>query len=201
MTNRLNRAIAGALVAIFAVATPALAFAAASVDLKGQTAKLLGQWTTKSTTQTLPADVLNSFDYEVFATEAIKPHASALTPAQTTKYHQVFEALLKKTVHRQAGTALADTKYTVNEAKVAGNNATVDVTARMPKDDTQTSVIFTWTKHADDWKITDLSIDGGSLVRDYSNQFGRIIKRDGADALIARLEKRLNGVAEESARL
>src|SRR5262249_55135872 len=150
-------------------------------------------WTTKSHSGALPADVVNSFDYESFATEAIKPHAAQLSPAQNVKFHQIFEALLKKTVHRQAGSALADTKYTVADPKVTGDKATVDVSARTPKDDTTTSVVFTWHKKGDEWKISDLAIDGGSLVRDYSNQFGRIIKRDGVDALIARLEKRLAG--------
>jgi len=178
------------------------AFAASSADLKTQTGKLLAQWTAKSHSSALAPDVVNSFDYESFATQAIKPHAAQLTPAQNTKFHQVFEALLKKTVHRQAGSALADTSYTVSDAKVTGDKAIVDVSAKTPKDDTTTSVVFTWHKKGEDWKIMDLSIDGGSLVRDYSNQFGRIIKRDGVDALIARLEKRLAGTGgEESARL
>ena len=177
------------------------ASAASTADLKSQTSRLLSQWTTKSNTGALPADVVDSFDYEAFATEAIKPHASQLNATQMAKYHQVFEALLKKTVHRQAGSALADTKYTVAEPKVAGDKATVAVDAKMPKDDTQTNVLFTWKKKGEDFKIVDLSIDGGSLIRDYSNQFGRIIKRDGVAALIARLDKRLSGTAEESARL
>lgn len=189
------------MVAALVVSAGAPAFAATTSDLKASTSRLLEQWTSKSGTSSLPADVVNSFDYETFATDAIKPHAAQLNATQMAKYHQVFEALLKKTVHKQAGTALADTKYTVAEPKVAGDKATVDVSARVPKDDTNTSVLFTWKKKGDDWKIGDLSIDGGSLVRDYSNQFGKIIKRDGVDALIARLEKRLNGAAEESAKL
>jgi len=191
----------GAVAVAASLLATAPAFAAGSGDLRTQTTKLLGQWTTKSNASQLPADVVDSFDYETFATEAIKPHAAQLNATQMAKYKQVFEALLKKTVHRQAGSALADTKYTVAEPKVSGDTATVDVTARMPKDDTTSSVVFTWHKTGETWKIVDLSIDGGSLVRDYSNQFGRIIKRDGVDALIARLEKRLNGAAEESARL
>ena len=189
------------MVVAFVVSAGAPAFAATTSDLKSSTSHLLEQWTTKHNTATLPADVVASFDYESFATEAIKPHAAQLNATQMAKYHQVFESLLKKTVHKQAGTALADTKYTVAEPKVAGDKATVDVSARVPKDETTTSVVFTWKKKGDDWKIVDLSIDGGSLVRDYSNQFGRIIKRDGVDALIARLDKRLNGAGEESARL
>lgn len=200
MTKRIVKVVGSVVVALSMLAT-ASASAAGPPDLKGQTTKLLGQWTTKSNATQLPTDVVDSFDYETFATAAIKPHAAQLSAAQMTKYKQAFEALLKKTVHRQAGSALADTKYTVAEPKVAGETATVDVSARMPKDDTQSSVVFTWHKTGDNWKIVDLSIDGGSLVRDYSNQFGRIIKRDGVDALIARLEKRLNGAAEESARL
>jgi phospholipid transport system substrate-binding protein len=199
MTSRFLKFLGAAIATSMLAAVPA--FAAGAADLKVQTTKLLGQWTTKSGSSQLPPDVVDSFDYATFANEAIKPHASHLSATQMTKYKQVFEALLKKTVHRQAGSALADTKYTVAEPKINGDTATVDVTARMPKDDTTSNVVFTWHKTGDSWKIVDLAIDGGSLVRDYSNQFGRIIKRDGVDALISRLEKRLNGANEESARL
>lgn len=199
MSKRIHTLLASLLVAFGVTVSPA--YATGTGELKSQTSRLLQQWTSKSNTGALPADVVNSFDYESFATEAIKTHAAQLSSQQTAKYQQIFQALLKKTVHRQAGSALADTKYTVGEAKIDGGKATVAVDATMPKDDTQTSVVFTWRKKGEDWKIVDLSIDGGSLVRDYSNQFGRIIKRDGVEALLSRLDKRLTGTSEESARL
>lgn len=182
-------------------AGPALAGAAANPgDLKVQTTRLLEHWSKKASGQ-LPTDVLDSFDYETFTTAAIEPHKAQFSAAQLAKFGEVFDALLRKTVHRQAGAALKDTRYTVAAAKVNGELATVEVKAHVPKDDLDTMVVFTWKKRGSQWRIVDLSIDGASLVRDYTNQFGRIIRKDGVDSLIAKLEKRLAGQTEESARL
>ena len=40
--------------------------------------------------------------------------------------------------------------------------------------------------------MRDLSFDGSSLVKDYENQFTRIIKKDGADALARKIQARLD---------
>ena len=39
------------------------------------------------------------------------------------------------------------------------------------------------------WKVSDISVDGISLVTNYRSSFGRTIKRKGVDALIAKLRE------------
>ena len=39
-------------------------------------------------------------------------------------------------------------------------------------------------------KLADLSFDGDSLVRDYQNQFSRIVTKDGAEGLLKKLDQR-----------
>jgi phospholipid transport system substrate-binding protein len=183
-------------------ATPAFA-----ADLRAQTARLLEFWTGRTQTgkaiptEKLPADVVASFDYETFATAAIEPHKAQFSATQLQKYRQVFDQLLRKTVHRQAGAALGDTRYSVGAAQDKGDRSVVEVKAHIPKDDLDTTVQFVWAKKAEAFRIVDVVIDGSSLVKDYSNQFGRIIKKDGVGGLLAKLEKRLSGAGEESARL
>ncbi len=41
------------------------------------------------------------------------------------------------------------------------------------------------------WRVVDVTTDGVSMVRNYRDQFGRIIARDGWAELIARMERRL----------
>lgn len=191
------------LIASLGIASPAFA----ATDLKAQTARLLEYWTGRTqsgktlATDQLPADVLASFDYETFTSAAIQPHKEHFDQSQLARYQSVFTSLLRKTVHRHAGAALANTRYTVGKPVQKDGTATVDVKAHLPKDDLDTTVQFVWSKKGDEWKITDIVIDGSSLVLDYRNQFGRIIRKEGVSGLLAKLEKRLAGQSEESASL
>ena len=41
------------------------------------------------------------------------------------------------------------------------------------------------------WRVSDVTTDGVSMVRNYREQFNRIIDRDGWDELISRMQRRL----------
>ncbi|MCK5689855.1 ABC transporter substrate-binding protein, partial [Myxococcota bacterium] len=45
----------------------------------------------------------------------------------------------------------------------------------------------------------DVLFDGASLVKDYSNQFARLIKKNGVDGLIEKMKKRLKKEEESYA--
>ena len=40
-------------------------------------------------------------------------------------------------------------------------------------------------------RIVDVALDGASVSLDYENQFGRVLRKDGADALIGKMQARL----------
>jgi len=56
----------------------------------------------------------------------------------------------------------------------------------------EVGLIFHWVQVGKNFKLFDLSIDDASLVKDYQNQFGKIIKEEGADSLVNKLKKRLD---------
>ena len=66
------------------------------------------------------------------------------------------------------------------------------------KEDFEITVTFHWMDSGSDWRIVDVSFDGASLVKDYRNQFGRIIDKEGAKGLLKRMVDRLQ--EEESKR-
>ncbi len=49
-----------------------------------------------------------------------------------------------------------------------------------------------------DWIAYDLAIDGVSMVANYRKSFGEIIKKDGFDGLVSKMEKRLAEVKKDS---
>lgn len=43
----------------------------------------------------------------------------------------------------------------------------------------------------DDWMVYDIVVEGVSLVRNYMDQFNEIIRKDGYDSLLARMQERI----------
>ena len=47
------------------------------------------------------------------------------------------------------------------------------------------------------WQVRDIVTDGVSLARNYKYEFNQILKKDGIDGLIARLESKLAVLAKK----
>lgn len=132
------------------------------------------------------------FDYPTLTAGAIEPHKNKLTPAQQTKVKESFTELIRLVSYPNSGTFLRDAKYTVKPGKKEGEKAQVVMHAEVPKEDFETDVAFVWEEQGGTYRIVDVRFDGSSMVRDYANQFGRIIEKEGSEGLVKKLETRLN---------
>ena len=65
------------------------------------------------------------------------------------------------------------------------------MTIRFEGEDTDSKVTFHWASAAGTWRLYDVSFDNASLVKDYQNQFGRILEKDKAEGLLKKLAKKL----------
>ena len=54
------------------------------------------------------------------------------------------------------------------------------------------TIDYSMSPASDEWKVFDILTDDVSLVKNYKRQFRRVIKEEGWDGLIARMEKKLN---------
>ena len=52
-----------------------------------------------------------------------------------------------------------------------------------------THIDYVMRRSGGDWRIVDIIVDDVSTVDNYRSSFGRIIKKEGMDGLIARLNK------------
>jgi ABC-type transporter MlaC component len=128
------------------------------------------------------------FDFQLLTTEPLVPHRAKLTADQQTKVKSMFGELIRLVAYPKSGNFLRDAQY---KLKAGPKPDEVTMDASMPKEDFKTSVIFRWKQHAGSWRIVDVSFDGSSLIKDYTNQFGRIIDKDGAEGLVKKLTSRL----------
>ena len=131
------------------------------------------------------------FDYDHMVMEPIRPHRRHFSRSQIKRYDAMFRELLSIAPHISSGGALSRLDYTLEGPKLESSKAHVTMDAFDPEEDIETTVIFHWEKKKGVWRIFDVSFDGASLVKDYQNQFGRIIKKEGSDALLKRLEARI----------
>lgn len=137
-------------------------------------------------------------DYEALSRDALGSHWQARSEAERRE----FVALLRQLVERNYQDNLNRTmQFTVRydgEAPASGGAVVVRTSARSRTNRRAPAVEihYTMRRAGNAWKVTDVSTDGVSLVRNYRNQFGRIIQRDGWADLIRRMRQRLSGNAE-----
>lgn len=131
------------------------------------------------------------FDYDRITADAIAPQKANLSADQLQRYKQMFKELIRLVAYPDSGAFLKRAQLTISPAQANGAGQIVAMDCKIPADDIETKVVFTWAKRADGLRVTDVAFDGSSLIKDYQNQFGRIIAKDKATGFIALLEKRL----------
>ncbi len=126
------------------------------------------------------------FDREALTTTPIAPHRAKFSDAQAARFGELFWALLRLVAYPDSGAFLREAETQLAKA----GDASTRLKARLPKDDLETEVVFHWKPGPDGLRVVDVDFDGASLMKDYQNQFGRLIAKHGVDGLIAKLEAR-----------
>jgi phospholipid transport system substrate-binding protein len=75
----------------------------------------------------------------------------------------------------------------------------VQVPTRVVVKGEPTAIVYAMRRAPQGWRIVDIVVDDVSTVQNYRSSFDRIIRREGIDGLIARLERGTAGGAQKSA--
>jgi phospholipid transport system substrate-binding protein len=131
------------------------------------------------------------FDFERLGTDPIAPHQKSFKPAQLQTFKEVFGALIRsKALH--SGAALCEGTLSIATPVLSGKKARVEVHVVQPEKDVDLRITFVWEDEGSAWRVVDVELDGSSVVKDYQNQFGRILKKDGPEVLIKKIRARLD---------
>lgn len=171
-------------------------FAAGALSPKQGTQELLDVVAAKGAALELRGKVKEYFDYSQLVKKPIEPHRAKLSSKQMKRYSALFTELLKMAPFIAALNDEGGVEYSVAKPVKEKSDVRVAVQTYNPSTDMESSVAFVWRDGGkkSGWRIVDVQLDGASMVKGYQNQFGRILKKDGPEVLLKRLEDKLADV-------
>lgn len=129
------------------------------------------------------------FDWDFLMNEPIRLRADKFTAAEKEDFTRKFREVLRLVAYPDSGSFFRKSKYKVTAGKQSGEDK-VAVGVDAKREDLETHVDLHFKKVGNDLKLFDVSFDGDSLVKDYQNQMARIVDKEGAKGLIAKIDKR-----------
>lgn len=130
-------------------------------------------------------------NYERITSATIKPHQKYFNQQQAKKFKKLLRALIRKVSYPDSGAFYKGSKYTYRKPEVRDSQVIITMDVLLIEEDLDLELGYTWEKDNTKWKLIDLSFDGDSLVKDYQNQFGRILTKGDANELINKLASKL----------
>jgi len=127
-------------------------------------------------------------DSEYFTAVSIQPRADKFSPEQLARFKSRFWQVVQLVAYPGSGDFFREAKLKVGTPQQKGELWAVSVEAKLPEEDLETVIELQWKNGAQGLRIVDVLFDGDSLVKDYQNQFARIVDKKGPDGLIKALD-------------
>lgn len=130
-------------------------------------------------------------DFPKLTEGPVSPHKKSLSKKQVKTIKTLFKDAIRNIAYPKSGSFFSGAELTWGQEVAKGKLRDIPLDIFIEEEDMEVSLIFHWVQVGKSYKLFDLSIDDASLVKDYQNQFGKIIKEEGADSLVTKLKKRL----------
>jgi phospholipid transport system substrate-binding protein len=131
-------------------------------------------------------------DYQELAKRSLARHWDEITPKQRTEFTETLRQLVERSYLKQIhGSPNYKIKYEKEEK--AGNEATVDATLHTTSKGKKVDVALEYKMIGKEgkWVVYDVITDEQSMLENYRAEFNKIITKDGFDALMKRMHKKL----------
>lgn len=141
--------------------------------------------------------VTPKFDFQRMTALAVGKDWRAATPAQKQQLAKEFETLLVGTYSatmtrfKNAQIEIKPNVLLNNEGREAVVKSEVTLPGSAEKK--PINVDYTLYKTPQGWKVFNVTVEGGSLVTIYRNQFGEQVRKSGIDGLIKSLQDKNSG--------
>jgi phospholipid transport system substrate-binding protein len=131
-------------------------------------------------------------DYSELARRSLARHWDTLTPKQRAEFTETLRQLVERSYLRQVhGGPNYNIKYEKEEK--TGNEAVVDATLHTMSRGKKVEIALEYKMIGKDgkWVVYDVVTDEQSMLENYRAEFNKIIAKDGFDALLKRMRKKL----------
>jgi phospholipid transport system substrate-binding protein len=167
-----------------------------NATLKKTLAKQSPSWSPERDAQSSEVrKVVGQFlDFEELAHRALARHWEPLTPKQRTEFVATLRELVERNYLKQLhGQPDYDLKFE-KETKEGGEamvNAVLSTTSSKGKK-VSVNLDYKLVYKSGKWVVYDVITDDQSLLENYRAEFNKIINKDGFDALLKRMKKKLD---------
>lgn len=142
--------------------------------------------------QQIAAVLDGMLDYDRLAREALSQHWSTLEDAQRKEFTDLLKKLVQRNYERNIKNIQGySVEYLGEDAKDAVVVVRTRAASKTNRREPPVEIDYRLEQVGDEWRVFDIVTEGSSLVGNYRNQFNRIIRKDGYDALVKRLQDRL----------
>ena len=134
------------------------------------------------------AKIRQDFDFEAMSRFILAPNWQAATDAQRKKFVDLYTRILEDTYIERIEAYTNEKVKFLNE-KTREDKAMVDTI--IVGTSTQIPVDYKLWLDKDKWRVYDVSIEGVSLVRNFQETYKQVIRKDGIDGLLVKMEEKL----------
>ncbi|MFC1642050.1 phospholipid-binding protein MlaC [Myxococcota bacterium] len=137
-------------------------------------------------------------DYPSLAKESLRDHWAERTPEERAKFQCVLRQLVAR-AYRQNLSKTLGYRIRFEQTTPATDGFVVTTVAQNTKNVREAPITIAYLVHRQkgNWRIYDIVTEGSSLVRNYRNQFGRVLKKQGFSELLRRMQKKLGPAASQ----
>jgi len=144
------------------------------------------------------ADLDGYLALEQLVSDAVAPRAARFSPAELGRFKQTFREVLRLVAYTGAGDFFRKAAVTWAEPRVEGADTVVPAKVVAASEDLKTDLEFRWRRVGGALKVVDVSFEGDSLLKDYQNQFARIVDKSGPAGLQKAVDERRAAIAKEA---
>lgn len=131
-------------------------------------------------------------DYEELSRRALAAHWDQHTEAERREFIDLLRQLVERNYEANLERVLDfEVSYTGETADTDGTVVRTEARSRTERRQPPVEITYTLHLQGSSWRVFDVVTDGVSLVRNYRNQFNRIITEHGWPELIRRMRERL----------
>lgn len=135
--------------------------------------------------------ILPHFDTHALAQRALGVHWRQRTEAEQQEFVHLFTELIEHTYSSTLDRYAADVQVFYDQERLDGDQAEVDTRVMAPSQEQPVSINYFLHVVGGRWLVYDVQINNVSMVRNYRNQFNRILSTGTYADLVQRIKNML----------